>query len=440
MQVLIEEYEKRHYPSVWDGRPGRLPSFQVGETQPLSVGVMRRIQLPWDSRIFTPIDVEDWTIQAAIGGTFVLPVAGSFPLTYDDELTRSIGYNPDATEIADALNALETVTALGGVSVQGSEGFFQITFTEAGVRELLTGNAAELSPLSILDIQRVVTGDVDTQEVQTLRITQNVASLATLSTDSADAAASFVTVQAGDATHNHKVRVTLPENRYGGTWTYTSASVESQPIGYDDSEEEIKTILEAISGVGTGNVSVERETEHEYLITYIGARALTLIAGIAVSGANLRVITTKSGTLDLRTAGIEALLNGAQARVVSLEIEGTPASGTPQKLLKQDVLLTRPVIERASVAIPDSTSFVQDVPFDLLTSGIAGALDSLATTNLATGQWIAKVVRDISGTWSASEWLLIAGTNAENEAAGYVRPDDYNASTNAKVWVRVSGF
>ena len=343
MQLLCEEYEKQVYPTLRNGRPARLPSFHVGEVQPLSVGVMRRIREPWDSRIFSPIELDDWTIQAAIGGGFILPVAGTFTLT-PDETTTDIAFNATAEQIADAL-----IAAGIDVTVQGAEGFFTITFNDVGAQTLITGNAAQLTPLSILDIARAVTGDADTQEVQTLRITQNVGTLATLSTASAAAEATVEVVQVGDATHNHKVRVTLPDNRYGGTWTYTSAGVESEPIGYDDSAEQIERVLEALSSVGTGNVSVDQETEHEFLITYVGSKALTAISNIDADGSTLRVISTKSGSLDLRTSGIEALLNGRVQQVVRLEIEGTSATGTPQKLLSQDVLLVRPAIERASV-------------------------------------------------------------------------------------------
>ncbi len=34
-------------------------------------------------------------------------------------------------------------------------------------------------------------------------------------------------------------------------------------------------------------------------------------------------------------------------------------------------------------------------------------------------------------------WQLQARTDAEDAANGLVRPDDYNASTNARVWTQI---
>lgn len=68
-----------------------------------------------------------------------------------------------------------------------------------------------------------------------------------------------------------------------------------------------------------------------------------------------------------------------------------------------------------------------------LTGSTAADLDSITTTTLDT---LSLAVFAISGEFQV--WELQAGTAAENAANGIVRPDDYNASTNAKIWVRIS--
>jgi hypothetical protein len=80
------------------------------------------------------------------------------------------------------------------------------------------------------------------------------------------------------------------------------------------------------------------------------------------------------------------------------------------------------------------------VPFTALTGGAAGDLDALPTIDISVETAIRRVVRTISGARSLSEWLLIAGTTAEDVDAGIVRPDDYAAATNEKIWVRISGL
>ncbi|MFZ4597826.1 MAG: hypothetical protein ACOYNN_04200 [Terrimicrobiaceae bacterium] len=68
------------------------------------------------------------------------------------------------------------------------------------------------------------------------------------------------------------------------------------------------------------------------------------------------------------------------------------------------------------------------------TGGTATDLDGIPTTsiNLSTFPLLYLVCTGTSG--AIQGWQLTSGTDAENVANGIVRPDDYNASTNAKVW------
>jgi hypothetical protein len=84
---------------------------------------------------------------------------------------------------------------------------------------------------------------------------------------------------------------------------------------------------------------------------------------------------------------------------------------------------------------PFAALFIQN-RFDLddFTGGTPSDLDSIATTDLAVGTTI-EMVAAAEGV--VSQWRLTAGTDAENEAGGIVRPDDYAPATNEKVWVRI---
>ena len=85
--------------------------------------------------------------------------------------------------------------------------------------------------------------------------------------------------------------------------------------------------------------------------------------------------------------------------------------------------------------IPFAAHFIQN-RFDLtaFTGGTPTDLDSIATVSLALGTTI-ELVAVAEGV--ASQWRLAFGTDAENEAGGIVRPDDYASATNEKVWMRI---
>lgn len=440
MLLLLEPSEQFSPRSLFDDRSARLPELHPGDQMPFAVGIVKRVQHPFDSRIFTPQD-NDWTIRVAIGAGFMLPVSGNWPVTYGADTSDSIiPANPTQEDVSMPLNLLDSIIAAGGVTVQGADGFFTITFDEVGARTMISGNPSELVPLSILDFQRAVTGDAETQEVQTLRILQNTGALATLSTASAAPAASVALVTQGDGTHNHKVRVTLPADRWSGTWTYTSASVESDPIGYDDDPALIEDILEAVSTIGTGNVSVTRESDDTFLIAYKGTKALQAIAGIAVDGSALLVIGTKSGTLDLRGPAVDFLLpNGVKEAVVSLSVEGTPAGGVPTVIFQRDVLLVRPVIEQASTLPEGADNYYTKAEIDAMTGDSADlAVSTAGTSDLAPAaafnRWFQKVVAQ-AGAGAYNRKLTLDTSKAMDGAMFFVYVE-LAASANLTVEIR----
>jgi len=78
--------------------------------------------------------------------------------------------------------------------------------------------------------------------------------------------------------------------------------------------------------------------------------------------------------------------------------------------------------ERAALWYPGITG---------LTGGGATKLDGITTAgkaSLLATLYLASELQD---------WLLFTGTDAEDSAAGIVRPDDYAATTNEQVWKRV---
>ncbi len=67
-----------------------------------------------------------------------------------------------------------------------------------------------------------------------------------------------------------------------------------------------------------------------------------------------------------------------------------------------------------------------------LTGGVSSCLDGIATASLGNDQ-LAMFYLDAQLQF----WILQAGTEAEDAAAGIVRPDDYADTTNERNWVRV---
>lgn len=86
--------------------------------------------------------------------------------------------------------------------------------------------------------------------------------------------------------------------------------------------------------------------------------------------------------------------------------------------------------QAARIQVMENTQLVCDA----LTGGAAGALDGIVTASgaVTTGRVVMAVISSVLG-W----WQLQAGTSAEDVSGGIVRPDDYDGTTNARIWVRV---
>lgn len=92
-------------------------------------------------------------------------------------------------------------------------------------------------------------------------------------------------------------------------------------------------------------------------------------------------------------------------------------------------------------------SFIQTKPFIALVGGTPTVeIDSVPTLALAVETWSLKVIRTIDGARSLSEWFLVDwdevtadADEATSAARGIVIPDDFDAVTNPKMWIRVGG-
>jgi hypothetical protein len=157
----------------------------------------------------------------------------------------------------------------------------------------------------------------------------------------------------------------------------------------------------------------------------------------ATSGALSAPQSQVQLTEDWSAVAIAALLGG-ETRFVDLffwlewRLSGDPV-GQYRRSLPFTVRVWRS--DDVGLATTSPSYFLQTKPF---TGGTAVALDSVATAGLAVDTWIARVIiLNGDGTRTSSEWELVAGNDGEDVAGGIVRPDDYAAATNEKVWVRL---
>lgn len=461
LSLQIEEARKRSTVSLFSDNETQLPDYIFGESMPIGVSLGTRIAQPITSQLFDPVDVSAWEFRAGLGLGFTPPIAGTYfiqsgvaltsgtltsgkrykivsfvagdsftnvgaasnatdvlftasgttPTTWThsselQEITANLAFDATAATINTALTATAWITAAGGVTVaaiDGSTDFFTITFTSVGSRTEMVGDGGNLAPLSDADIGTLLNGDAQTEEVQTLRISQQPATYVDLTTAFDSAGVTVSAVQTGGGGLNAKVRFTLDPLPYSGQWTVTVRGIESAVINFDAAASDVVTALENISitsgtlttgakykivtfvaldvftnvgaasnatgvvftatgttpttwthgstlsPVAAGNVNVSKEATGQYLVTFQGDMANTAMGTLSASASGLLVLTGKSGELPLDVPGVEILLGDETETTATFSIRGRPTSGDNWR-----VIFFQTVTLKATIFTPGS--------------------------------------------------------------------------------------
>ncbi len=175
----------------------------------------------------------------------------------------------------------------------------------------------------------------------------------------------------------------------------------------------------------------------------------------AISGS------TRTGTLALNTTALttrlagqttsRGIIAGCSAQSSSrytLHLRKTSAAGSTETLALLNVRVLPGVL--SAVAAPDTTaeSYPTTTQFQTgavhpalsitsLTGGGATALDGQQTGTTSDPALPTGYTFLLSFGRVGQLWQLIAATDSEDVLNGVVRPDDYNATTNARIWVQL---
>lgn len=150
--------------------------------------------------------------------------------------------------------------------------------------------------------------------------------------------------------------------------------------------------------------------------------------------------TTATGLLTLSSQGLYQWLAQKPNGPLFFEIEESDGTSVA-KILQAPIIVTGDVVPYTTITgptiqigygltwLPYCTALTGGVPGPPVTS-----LDQIATVGLQVLVTAVDFVPSLTG--GCQRWQLIAGTTATGP--GVQRPADYNASTNAKIWIQIS--
>ncbi|MCY2966524.1 MAG: hypothetical protein NT069_23315 [Planctomycetota bacterium] len=198
------------------------------------------------------------------------PTGGTFTLTFSGATTGAIAYNASAATVQTALEALANIGVSEALVTGPAGGPWVVTFAGAlaGVDQpLITGNPASLTGgNATVTIETIANGAVGTNEVQSLRLN-------------------------GSPT--------------GGTFTLTFSGATTGAIAYNASAATVKTALEGLATIGTGNVNTSGGAlpSTAVVITFQGSLAGLSLPLLTGNGGSLTG-GTLNGTVAETTAGV----------------------------------------------------------------------------------------------------------------------------------------
>lgn len=180
------------------------------------------------------------------------------------------------------------------------------------------------------------------------------------------------------------------------------------------------------------------------LALYI-AKAGTLLAEVTEWATPGTAAGYYTGTLILHTSGLTSAFEDEDVSEITTDVEVQWwASGEASSPSISDSILSakirRPAVEPEPAAVEvleggeewlEARAARWYSGITGLTGGGATKLDGITTADKS------GLLATLYAFSELQDWLLVAGTDAENSANGIVRPDDYDGSTNAQVWKRV---
>lgn len=186
-----------------------------------------------------------------------------------------------------------------------------------------------------------------------------------------------------------------------------------------------------------------------YFVQFIGTLGQSNTPALTAANIDLVAAQGRSGTISLNTIALYkySLTQTGNTFTMRASVQRERASGEIRTIFLADITLSKDIIDVSSmvpVPRPSYYTSAQSLAYFVnsgdafgilsLSGGGATNLDSVITAAQSTGR--AMFVND--STYGFGLWVLAASTHAEDIASGFLRPDDYDGTTNQKVWVRYS--
>ena len=314
------------------------------------------------------------TVRLAIGKVSAAPTSGTYALTYGST-TITVSYAATAAQIQTAMNAMPDIVAAGGVLVsKSSNALVKIDFNSVGTNLPLSVNGSLLSPPTASRVVILQTGAALVSGSFLIKLKQSPVVFQNVWND-LDNPVLTVT----ELTANQAKRITIDPAPKAGTWSLTgTADIETKARAYGGVEDPVWW-TENFSG-RFGIEAIETDTnfaQYQYSVAKVdnyvwdfslksyGTPPVGYTMPFVALGDGLVGYKGKEAYVDLNTAEIEYLLDGAASASTNLEIEVESVGGNRWTVLQTTCTIKNDLIDQATFSPLsfDESDFVE-APID----------------------------------------------------------------------------
>jgi hypothetical protein len=418
-------------------RNGTLPTLTRNDSYNLRVRLQERDQ----SGFLRDLDLTGSSIKLGIGGIDGDPTDGQFRLILNSITSSAISFNATPAQVYTAISGIAGTGVT--VTTYGNEQFaYLITSATLNTAMSFGGSAFTLFPTSsvLVSTRRFPASSIAAQQV--VRLVRNPAVFADTFVASPTAGVlSLTRIQVGSTTKNETYDLAVGSDAEGGSvvLNYGANSTTAIPIGA--SSVSFAEALSAVTGIGSGNVSVDiGNNAGNYSISFVRNLGLTALTNnLTLDASGVIFGNFLQTTCTLATAELEELFSetGSDTITPKIEVELTQ-NGTPKTVLQTDVTIRRDLLTTGSAVpasqasyltaaesyaafVEDSTSNVDATNRKLYNSSSQVFLDWQNNT-IGTG----TTILDLSGT-------AVTITDGYNLGVGTTTGTKIGVSTSSKL-------
>lgn len=270
-----------------------------------------------------------------------------------------------------------------------------------------------------------------------------------------------------------------------GTFTISDGSESASALPATITAAQLQAALNALNtdtGPGSDTVTVTSNAAGIYTVTWDTDGAQDLLTSTANNldpDAQVIISRVRTGDTDTRekqiirlirrpaiyvhqwtpiTNGWRGVLNANTTRVLQhlaasenypvvpaiFEIEHTDQLGRTNTYVRKITHIMAQTVDPNTLEGADLPNAIQDTnavrtlsEITALQGGTPTDLDAVITTDLNVDTLYVLPNVTIGASVVSKQWILVTGTDAEDAANGIIRPADYAATTNEKVWKAV---